>query len=133
MKRVLTILAAFGLILHLGCSPTTIQNRPVNIQYTAPDSGALSSPNKGINSFVIEAANNPGLANDVKGSVFFDSVKLVFFPGTVVSSLSPTITFTGQSITPGSGVPQDFDSVVSYLVTATDGSILHFKVVATFR
>jgi hypothetical protein len=132
MKRVFTLLAMLGLIL-LSCYKTTVQNKPLNIQYTPSDTGGLSSPNKAINSFIIKAANNPGLLTDVNGNVFFDTIKLVFDPGTDMSSLIPTISYTGRSIDPGSMVPQNFDSTLTYIVTATDGSILHYVVSASKR
>lgn len=42
--------------------------------------------------------------------------------GTDVSALVPTIEFTGASLSPESGVAQDFTSPVTYTVTAADGS-----------
>ncbi|GAA4342416.1 PQQ-binding-like beta-propeller repeat protein [Flaviaesturariibacter amylovorans] len=42
--------------------------------------------------------------------------------GTNVTALKPTITHTGASVTPGSGVAQDFSSPRQYVVTAQDGS-----------
>jgi|GEM_PF-4254751 hypothetical protein len=132
MKRVFTLLAIFGLIL-LGCYKTAVQNKPLDIPYTPGDSSGLSSPNKAINSFIIKASDNPGLTSDVDGNVFFDTIRIVFPPGTTLTSLIPTISFTGKTIDPGSMVPQNFDSTLTYVVTATDGSILHYVVSASVR
>src|SRR5579872_812643 len=112
MKRLFIFLAALGLIV-LGCYKQGVQNKPLNIPYTAPDTGGLSSPNKAINSFIIKAANNPGLTNDVVANVFFDTIRVIFSPGTNMSSLIPTISFTGKSIDPASLVPQNFDSTLT--------------------
>lgn len=51
----------------------------------------------------------------------------VYMPnGTDLTSLTPTITYIGQSVNPPSGVPQDFTTSVTYTVTAEDGSILQY-------
>ncbi|NSW45897.1 MAG: cadherin-like beta sandwich domain-containing protein [Bacteroidales bacterium] len=42
--------------------------------------------------------------------------------GTNVTSLTPTITITGVSVSPASGVAQDFTNPVNYTVTAADNS-----------
>lgn len=43
-------------------------------------------------------------------------------PATPVLTFSPTITITGASVSPASGVAQDFANPVTYTVTAADGS-----------
>jgi hypothetical protein len=51
--------------------------------------------------------------------------------GTSVTSLSPVITHTGESISPASGVPQNFTTFVPYIVTAADGSTVTYTVTVT--
>lgn len=43
-------------------------------------------------------------------------------PATPVLTFTPTITITGASVSPASGVAQDFTNPVTYTVTAADGS-----------
>ncbi|QXP54745.1 PKD domain-containing protein [Cellulophaga sp. HaHa_2_95] len=73
---------------------------------------ALSS-DKDITSFTIdgETVNNPATA-----------FTITLLAGTDVTALSPSITHTGASINPASGVVQDFTSPVDYTVTAADGT-----------
>lgn len=49
--------------------------------------------------------------------------------GTNISSLTPEITYTGQSITPESGVSENFTDPVNYTVTGSDGSALEYTVI----
>ncbi|MFI8604323.1 beta strand repeat-containing protein, partial [Cellulophaga baltica] len=73
---------------------------------------ALSS-DKDITSLTIdgETVNDPAAAFTITLPV-----------GTDVTALSPTITHTGATINPASGVVQDFTSPVEYTVTAADGT-----------
>jgi len=48
--------------------------------------------------------------------------------GTDVATLTPTISITGISVTPNSGVAQNFTNPVKYTVTAVDGTILNYLV-----
>ena len=51
--------------------------------------------------------------------------------GTDVTSLTPTITHTGTSISPASGETQNFTNPVTYTVTAADGSTQTYQVTVT--
>ena len=51
--------------------------------------------------------------------------------GTDVTSLTPTITHTGTSISPASGETQNFKNPVTYIVTAADGSTQTYQVTVT--
>ncbi|MCX5850267.1 MAG: SUMF1/EgtB/PvdO family nonheme iron enzyme [Deltaproteobacteria bacterium] len=51
--------------------------------------------------------------------------------GTYLTSLTPTITYAGKSISPESGVAQNFSSPVIYTVTAADGSTQTYTVTVT--
>jgi hypothetical protein len=48
--------------------------------------------------------------------------------GTDRNGLAPVITYTGASISPASGVPQDFSAPVRYTVSAADGSTQDYTV-----
>ncbi|HLX67407.1 MAG TPA: hypothetical protein VKR41_10440 [Puia sp.] len=111
-----------------------IQNKPLQIPYTPGSDTSVLSPNESIDSFVITAADNPGiLTANVKGTIFFDTIKLFFNPGTDISNLTPTIGISGMSITPASKMPENFDSSVHYVLTADNGAILNYWVVSYFR
>lgn len=135
MKQPFTLLFAFCLLLLLGCDGTVIENKPLQIPYSpSKDTTAISSPNDGISSFVITAADNPGiLMTDVHGSILFDTIKLVFDKGTNLSNLIPTIGIVGKSISPASNTAENFDSTLIYTVTATDGSMLTYLVAVYFQ
>lgn len=51
--------------------------------------------------------------------------------GTDVSSLTPTIVINGSSISPSTGVAQDFTNPVTYTVTADDASTQDYEVTVT--
>ncbi|MBN2777098.1 MAG: T9SS type A sorting domain-containing protein [Bacteroidales bacterium] len=53
--------------------------------------------------------------------------------GTNVTNLIPTITYIGQSISPLSGVAQDFTNPVTYTVTAADLSTVEYSVSVSFE
>ncbi len=58
---------------------------------------------------------------------------MVIMPiGTSISSLAPVITYTGASISPASGVSQNFTEPVAYTVTAENGSTLAYSVSIVF-
>ena len=48
--------------------------------------------------------------------------------GTIVTALTPTITYTGTNISPASATEQNFSSPVTYTVTAADGSTQAYTV-----
>lgn len=132
MSRLLVILILFCIVFQVACKPKVTP--PTHDPSWGSDSSApLSNPKKAISTFVIKAADNPGLAADVTGSVILDSIKLVFKQGTDVSSLIPTITIVGASVSPASQTPQNFGSDVIYAVTATDGTVFYYRAVAYFH
>jgi hypothetical protein len=134
MKRAFTPLFALWLAVLLSCNQTMIQNKPLQIPYSPGSDTSILSPNESIDSFVIKAADNPGvLTADVRGTIFFDTIKLFFNPGTNISNLTPTIGIFGMSINPASKTPENFDSSVHYVLMANNGAILNYWVVSYFR
>jgi hypothetical protein len=99
---------------------------PVTYTVTAEDSSTQTynvtvtiAPNtaKAITSF---SFTNPPAVGNINESDHTITVKVPC--GTIVTSLVPTITNTGASISPVSGSPQDFTGSVTYTVTAADNS-----------
>jgi eukaryotic-like serine/threonine-protein kinase len=81
------------------------------------------SASKVITSFVFKAVLNTGLlTKDVAGSIVNDSIILAVPEHVPLVNVTPTITHTGQSVTPNSNVARDFSNPVRYTVTAADGS-----------
>ena len=88
---------------------------------TFPQSNA-----KSINSFVFA-----GLDPAVSGVIGASTIELLVPAGTTVTALVPTIVHTGLSISPLSGVAQDFTNPVVYTVTAQDSTTKTYTVTVT--
>ncbi len=58
----------------------------------------------------------------ISGTVGANTVTLTVPYGTPVTALTPTIVHTGASVSPASGVPNDFTTPQTYTVTAANGS-----------
>jgi len=61
------------------------------------------------------------------------TIELIMPRGTDVTNLTPTITHTGASISPVSGVAQNFTAPVTYTVTALNGSTQNYIVTVSLR
>lgn len=59
------------------------------------------------------------------------TISLIVPNGTDVTALIPTITFVGESLSPLSGVAQNFTSPVTYTVTAENSSTVSYTVTVT--
>lgn len=84
-----------------------------------------ADPTKKITSFIF-----PSLSPEVVGDIdeTDHTVELIVPHGTDISSLAPTIEIDGASISPQSGVTQDFNDTVTYTVTAKDASTQDYDV-----
>ncbi|HEY4175797.1 MAG TPA: DUF5018 domain-containing protein [Kofleriaceae bacterium] len=111
-----------GANLQPGTGVTRDFSGPASYQVTAVDGStidytvtvtAASSSAKDITQFTI---------NGVDGVINGTNISLTLPFGTAVTSLTPAITITGTSVSPASGVAQDFTNPVAYTVTAADGS-----------
>lgn len=60
-----------------------------------------------------------------------DSILLTLPYNTNLNPLTPIFNITGISVSPASGVPQNFESPVTYTVTAEDGSTAVYTVIVT--
>lgn len=83
---------------------------------------------KEITSFVFYDAGNDDLNEDITATVNSSTVYAVVDAGTTVTALVPTIAINGDSVTPASGVAQDFTNPVTYTVTADDNSTKNYTV-----
>jgi formylglycine-generating enzyme required for sulfatase activity len=89
--------------------------------YTVTVTAALN-PAKDITAFSILG---------IPGTVGANTVTITVPYGTDLSSLTPTITITGASVSPASGVAHDFTSPQTYTVTAADGSTKDYTVIVS--
>ncbi len=69
---------------------------------------------------------NPSTVGTINESAHTIAITVPY--GTTVTSLTPAISILGASISPSSGVSQDFTSPVSYAVTAADDSVQEYVV-----
>lgn len=106
---------------------------PVAFRVTAEDKTkqeyvvTVVSGDKKISSFKLDASVSatPGVINESNHSIV---LKVPY--NTDVTSLTPTISFTGKNISPASNVTQNFTSPIAYTVTASNGSTQVYSVSA---
>ena len=67
----------------------------------------------------------------VKGTIGANTLAVTLPYGTDRTALTPTITITGISISPASGLARDFTSPVTYTVTAADSTTKAYTVTVT--
>lgn len=83
----------------------------------------VNSAEKAITSFKLVKSNGNILdSSDITVSVHGDSIDVSVPQGTDLTNLTPQITIAGVSVSPASGVTQDFSSPITYTVTAADGT-----------
>ncbi|MEI8216677.1 MAG: Ig-like domain-containing protein, partial [Eubacteriales bacterium] len=82
--------------------------------------------NKTISSFSFVSPSVAGVVNETTHTI---AITVPF--GTSLSSLTPTIAHNGGSISPSSGVAQNFTSPVTYIVTATDATTQAYVITVT--
>ena len=91
------------------------------------------SSEKSLNAVVFKAADNPGLQEDITGTIVGDSMKVKLPSSVSLTALVPTIDYTGASITPANRTPQNFTNAVTYKITAQDGSARNYSFNSTYR
>jgi len=117
---------------------------PVNYTVVAEDGSTKSyvvtvtvatpgaSDAKDITSFGFPASSNAVLSFDVTGVITGTAVALEVPYGTAVTALIPEIEVSAEAlVSPNNGADQDFTSLVSYTVTAQDGSTQEYSVTVT--
>lgn len=123
------LLFAVGLIfIIVSCKKTdTVKEQD------SPPPPNLSS-DKAIISFVIKVNDNSGLlVNDTANIYANDTIMLTVPYGLNLNVLKPTITHTGLSISPNSGIAQNFSTPVNYKVKAVDGSSIMYTVITKVK
>ncbi len=87
------------------------------------DSRPVLSTEKAIVSFRLVKSNGNILdSSNLTVSVHSDSIDVIVPQGTDLTNITPQITIEGISVSPASGVAQDFSSPITYVVTAADGT-----------
>ena len=81
-----------------------------------------------ISSFIFKASNNTSLSSDLAAVISGDSILIQIPPGIPLNSLVPSITYSGQSLSPENEIANDFTHPVYYQVTAQDGSRRNYTV-----
>jgi serine/threonine protein kinase len=107
-------------------SPTTFTPWPESTTSTTPTSQSAAQTTKAITAFVFTGSTASGVINEAA-----HTIAVTVPSGTNVAALIPNITHTGASISPNSGVSQNFTSPVAYTVTAADGSSQTYIVTVT--
>lgn len=95
---------------------------PVLIFFPACKKDKQKSSQKSIDSFSIKIAKNPQLPKDIYGIIREDSILLPVSATWNLVNLTPTISWTGESISPSADQPGNFAQTKVYTVTAEDGS-----------
>jgi hypothetical protein len=92
--------------------------------FQAPITTNPANPAKAITSFSFASPAVTGHINETN-----HTIEVAVPPGTVVTSLTPTIIHSGASVSPSGA--QNFSSPIFYTVTAADASTVDYKVTVT--
>ena len=116
MKQLIlgSFIVAMGIMLA-GCSESS-----------DPADPAVLSSAKAITAFSFASPAAAGTVTEAS-----HTIAITVPSGTDVTALIPTITHTGKSINPASGVPNDFTSPVHYVVTAENATTSDYEVTVT--
>ncbi|WP_199271494.1 hypothetical protein [Cellulophaga sp. L1A9] len=115
-------------IIHTGASITP--ESETSQDFSNPVIYTVTAQNQTIQEYTValtvegnEAKDITDFAIDgVDGIITGTNISVTLPAGTDVTALSSTVTHTGASVNPTSGVAQDFTSPVEYTVTAADGT-----------
>ncbi len=115
----------------ISCSKKTIEADPKDPGGTNPGNNVSKSNAKNILSFEISSLS-PAIKASIDTSAYTISAEVP--AGTSLKSLIPRITISDKAtISPASGISQDFSGEFSYTVTAEDGSVKTYKVRLTLK
>ena len=125
VDSLIPIITHTGVSINPGSGISQNFTSPVTYTIEAEDGSTLdytvtvlSIVNKAITAFNFSNPVATGVINEIN-----HSIEIIVPYATNVTSLIPTITHTGSSVYPGSGLAQNFTSPVTYTVTAgEDGS-----------
>lgn len=93
------------------------------------DEARVYAQPKIINSFTLQASDNPTLSANYNGIINSDSIVIKIPKTAHIEKLVPTIDFKGASLSPASKMQKDFTQPVFYTVTANDGTTRQYKVI----
>ncbi|MDA3938237.1 MAG: DUF1566 domain-containing protein [Spirochaetia bacterium] len=130
---VITVIATLLVLAGItGCSNGMLEDIKDKIVQDEIDAAAGGfSASKAITVFSFLAADNAALSADIIETTTGTDIFVTVPFGTTVTALIPTISYTGTSISPASGMTQDFTSSVSYTVTAEDSTEQYFDVIVS--
>lgn len=112
MKKLYMLLAVALIMVIIGCG--------------GGDSAPPLSPAKAITAFRFASPAATGVITEST-----HTIAITVPSGTNVKALTPIITYTGASVSPASGVAQNFTNSVTYTVTAADSSTQIYTVTVT--
>jgi len=129
-----------GVAQQSGVTRVNFSLGPVTYIVTAADSTTrnyvvtvtvASNTAKDITDFKFTSALNASLTIDYTASIVGTNITVTLPFGTSLSSLVPTVTITGASVSPSSLAAQAFTSAVPYVVTAFDSTTKSYLVTVT--
>ncbi|MGB8328198.1 MAG: hypothetical protein WCE48_11545 [Steroidobacteraceae bacterium] len=117
-----------------GASVSPASGVPQN--FTSPVTYTVTAANGSTKAYTVTVSVALNPAKDITAfsilgiaaTVGANTVALTVPYGTSLTALTPTIAITGASVSPASGVPQNFTSPVTYTVTAANGSTKAYTV-----
>jgi hypothetical protein len=129
-----SVAALVPTITHTGTSVAPASGAAQD--FSAPVTYTVTAADASTKSYTVTVGVAPSSAKDITqftimgidGTITGTSIALTLPFGTSLASLVPTITHTGASVSPASGVAQDFSAAVTYTVTAADGSTKTYTV-----
>ncbi|MCX6721962.1 MAG: DUF5018 domain-containing protein [Candidatus Staskawiczbacteria bacterium] len=86
----------------------------------------IKSSEKTINSFALSGLSPSGISEVIDNTKH--TITLITPSGTDITKLVPIISVSGSTISPASGVAQNFTKPVDYTVTAQDGSTQKYTI-----
>ncbi len=121
-------------IVHTGTSISPASG--VAQSFTASRMYTVTAADMSTKVYTVNVTDAPSNSKDitqftilgVDGTITGTTIALTLPNGTSLASLTPTITHTGASVSPLSGVAQSFTGPVTYTVTAGDGSTKDYTV-----
>lgn len=124
-------------IVHTGTSITPQSGVAQN--FTAPVQYTVMAADMSMKTYTVTVTIAQSSAKDITqftilgidGTIIGTNISLVVPFGTSLASLTPTVVHTGTSVSPASGVAQNFSGPVLYTVTAADGSTKTYTVNVT--
>lgn len=123
----LTTAQVKNIILTTGDNKASLSGKTVSgKRINAYNALLASNPAKAITTFTVPSQTGTTTINETAHTI---ALTVPF--GTVVTALVPTIVITGASVSPASGVANNFTSPATYTVTAADGSTQAYVVTVT--